>query len=154
VHVRRLSLRSQADLLELFKVQANRAAVEVVSDHVLSGLLDWTRWLLWFCGAVIALAWITGPYRSAVAVRRTAVAAGRATAGVATGAAGRVRDDDTVAWVVAHRQALQIAGLAVGFLVLLTVDLSWLAFLLLVGAVAAYELWLHRLGEPTVTPRS
>ena len=148
VLVRRLSLRTQADLLELFKVQTNRAAAEVTSDRVLSGLLDITRWLLIICVVVAAVALLTGPYRWAVALRRGVVSLGRGT----VGAAGRVRDEATLEWVVTHRQALQVAGLAVGFLMLLLFDLSWLGLLVLLGLVGALELWLARVGEESVAP--
>jgi hypothetical protein len=65
--------------------------------------------------------------------------------------AGQVRDEASVAWVVEHRQALQVAGLAIGFLLLLLLDLSWFGLLLLLGAVGALELWLSRVGEPSVS---
>jgi hypothetical protein len=148
VLVRRMSLRTQADLLELFRVEVNRAAVESVSDRVLSGLLDWTRWLLYLCGAVAAIALLTGPYRWAVTLRRSVVSLVTA----AGGAAGRVRDEATVEWARAHQQALQISGLVVGALILLLFNLSWLGFLLVVGLVAAFELWLARLSDRTITP--
>jgi hypothetical protein len=143
VLVRRLSLRSQADLLELFKVQANRAAAAAASDRVLSGLLDITRWMLIGLVVVAVVALLTGPYHWAVALRRGVVSLGRGTAG----AAGRVRDEATLEWVVTHRQALQVAGLVFGFLMLLLFNLSWFGFLLVLGLVVALELWLARLGK-------
>ena len=95
-----------------------------------------------------AVALLTGPYRWAVALRHGVVSLGRGTAGVA----GRVRDEETLEWVVTHRQALQVAGLGVGFLALLLFDLSWLGILLLIGLVGALELWLARVGEePTAS---
>jgi hypothetical protein len=151
VLVRRLSLRSQADLLELFQVEANRAAAETTTDQVLSGMLDITRWFLIFLAVVAAIALLTGPYRWAVALRRGVVSLGQGTAGMA---GKKMRDEATVAWVVANRQALQVGALIVGFLLLLLLNLSWLGLLLLLGAIGAVELWLSRVGEPSISSGS
>ena len=66
--------------------------------------------------------------------------------GVVNTASDSARQESTVIWIRAHREALQLAGAIVFVLLLLILDLSLLGFLLLGGLIALYELWLWRLG--------
>ncbi len=66
----------------------------------------------------------------------------------AVGAAVRRRPDEaTVAWVVAHRELLQLGGIVTGIVVLLMVNLSWLVLLLLALAIGGFELAVARIAE-------
>jgi hypothetical protein len=56
-------------------------------------------------------------------------------------------DDTTVAWLGAHREALQLGGIVVGIAVLLVVDLSWFGLLLLALVIGAFELAVARIAE-------
>jgi hypothetical protein len=67
---------------------------------------------------------------------------------VASTARDRGSDPGTVAWLVTHRDILQVAGVAVGLVLLWWLDLSWFGVLLLLGLVAGYELLLARLPPP------
>lgn len=137
--VRRVGLRTQSEVLDLIKVETNRLAVEVTSDQVLSGLLAITKWMLIACVVTAAVAAVTAPYPWAVSLRR-------ATAGHAALATAGQPGDPTAGWVIAHLTLLKVAGLVAAGLVLLVLSVSWLGLLVLAVLVAAYELWLARLG--------
>jgi hypothetical protein len=92
---------------------------------------------------IVAIALITGPYSWAITTRAKTSALAR---GVVNTASDSSRQESTVVWVRAHREAMQLGGAIVFVLLLLILDLSWLGFLLLGGLIAIYEIWLWRLG--------
>jgi len=112
-----------------------------------SSLFTATSWVLGIVLAVIVVAVLTGPYPWVVALRHRSVALARAAGGAATGAAGRAQDPATIAWVVDHKEALQIGTAVVGLLVLLWADLSWWGILFVLALVGAIELVVWRVAE-------
>jgi hypothetical protein len=146
VVVRRLGLRLEDDVVELVRPE-NRDAVQVVVGAFVSTLLDATAWVLGIAAVVAALAVVTGPYRWAGALRHGTASLARTSAAAVSGVVTRRPDESTVAWVGAHKDGLQVGGIAVGILLLLLVDLSWLGLLLLALAVGAFELVVGRIGQ-------
>jgi len=140
VLVRRLSLRIQEDLLNLVKVPENVPAVEIVTDRVVDPLRTGAEVVLWIAAAIAVIAVLTGPYPWVVSLRARV-------AGLARSLVATTRDQDTVVWVHAHRDALQWGGAGVGLLLLWFLDVSWLGFFVLVALVGAYELAVVRLAD-------
>jgi hypothetical protein len=132
----------------------NQAAARSVVDAVLSGLLNYTKWLLLIALVTLVISLITGPYPWAVTLRRWVKE-------VFTAIVGAAKDADTTAaatWIATHRDPMLLADAALVVLLLLVFDVSWLGFLViaLIGGVLAALVWRlsHRLApqEPTPTP--
>jgi hypothetical protein len=146
VVLRRLGLRLEDDVVELAEPQ-NQEAVAVVIGAFIDSLLDATAWILAIAALVAAVVVLTGPYRWAQALRRRTASLARAVAAAAGAVVSRRPDDTTVAWLGAHREALQLGGIVVGIAVLLVVDLSWFGLLLLALVIGAFELAVARIAE-------
>lgn len=147
VLLRRLGLRLEDDVVDVAKPD-NQDAVRVVVGAFVSSLLDATAWILAITVAVLAIALLTGPYRWARALRHGAASAGRVTGRAVSAAMTRSRDERTVEWVDAHRDALQLGAIALAVLVMLVADLSWLGLVLLALAVGGFELAVWRIAGP------
>lgn len=151
VVVRRVVLRFQEAIVAIPPSPEGRAAAEVVTDQLRSGLFDLTAALI-VVGLIIAVvALLTGPYGWAVALRRGVASVGHAV----WDAGGRMTTADTAGaalWIAAHRQALQIGGALLIVAVLLLVDLSWLWFWILLALLAGWELALWRLADHPTPP--
>jgi CheY-like chemotaxis protein len=149
VVLRRLTMRGEQELVDMAKVDVNRGAVQAVTDQVLAGFFSLTRLLILVGLAIVLLALVTGPYRWAVALRRRVVELWRAL--VEVGGRGREagRESPALAWIREHVALLQLGGAIVAVLVLLVVDLSWAAFLIVLALLALYELALWRLEPPS-----
>ena len=150
VVLRRLGLRLEDDVVELAEPE-NQEAVAVVVGAFIDSLLDATAWILAFAALVAAVALLTGPYRWARALRRRTVSLARAVAAAVGAAVSHRPDDASVAWLVAHREALQVGGIVAGIAVLLLFDLSWGGLLLLALAIGAFELAVARISEAPVS---
>ncbi len=142
--MRRAAITAQNQLLDLVRVKSNVGAVKATSDAILQGLFDGTRILLWGFVVLIALAWVTGSSEHARGFRRR-------TSSLATGLASSARergsDPATTAWVIAHRDALRIAGVVVAVAMLWWLSLSWFWVFVLLAVVGGYEVLLSRLDE-------
>jgi hypothetical protein len=128
-------------------VPENKDARRVIVHDVLRNFFGLTFWVLIGALVLLILALVTGPYawarkvrdgvgRSGVWVRNTAVELGQTVS-------GKARDEGTVRWINDHVDLLRIAGVVVVVLFLL-LGTSFLGFLVLVGLLALYQLWLHR----------
>jgi hypothetical protein len=145
VLLRRIGIRVEEEVVDLAKPE-NREAVGVVVGAFVDSLLDATAWILAFAALVAVVALLTGPYGWARALRRRIVSVVHAlAAAVRSAVTGRPDDEATVAWVVAHRELLQLGGIVVGIVVLLVVDLSWLGILLLALVIGGFELAVARI---------
>jgi hypothetical protein len=133
--IRRLGLRGQRELLDAIPNQTNRAAASAASDRFLEPLLAVTQTLLILLAVGAVLAVLTGPYPWAVRLRSRGSELVR-----------RVDGD----WVTGHQRELGIAGLAVVFVILLVVDVSFFG-LVVIGALVALGTILLRGG---ISPRS
>jgi hypothetical protein len=156
VLVRRAGIRLEHEVVELVKPE-NRDAVTVVVGAFVSSLLDATAWVLAIAALVVAVALLTGPYRWAVSLRHRVASIAGIVAGTvraaATGTGTGADEERRVAWLTAHRDALQVGGVVAAIVLLLAFDASWLGILVLVVLVAAYELVLWRLPpEPVASP--
>jgi hypothetical protein len=146
VILRRTMMWLQKDLINTGRPE-NKPARQVIVHQLLNGFFGMTVWLLWITLAVLVIAVITGPYRWAVRGRefvtnsaRSAVAWTRTGYGKATtGAAGS-------GWIPAHVDALRIAGVGVGLLLILVLSVSWVGLIIIVALVALWEFWLVRVG--------
>jgi hypothetical protein len=141
VLLRRAAFRIHDELVAAPPTEAGRDAIGAVADAFLAPLTTFAAWALAVAIAVGLVAWVSGPYASAVALRQRV----RSLWVTATSAAkDRARDDELVAWVRAHRNPLLIGGAGVGLALLWAADLSWLGLALVVAGVVAFELAVQR----------
>jgi hypothetical protein len=147
VVVRRLAMWVEDEVVELAQRPDGERALSAITDQVLGSFFSVTAIVIGVGLAIVAIALITGQYGWAVTARARTAALAR---GIATTASDPSRQESTVVWVRAHREALQLAGAIVFVLLLLFLDLSLLGFLLLGGLLALYEIWLARLGAGDV----
>jgi hypothetical protein len=118
-----------------------RDAVGVVVDALFGPLLTFALWALAVTGVVALAALLSGPYPWAVTARRRATdIAGR----LVSATSEKAQDEGTVRWVAAHRDGLLAGGVAVGLLLLWSLELSWLGLLLVVALIGAYALAVMR----------
>jgi hypothetical protein len=143
VVVRRLAMWVEDEVVALAQRPDGERALGAITDQVLGSFFAVTLIVIVVGLAIVAIALITGPYGWAVTARAKTSALAR---GVVNTASDSDRQESTVTWVRAHREALQLAGGIVFVLLLLILELSWLGFLLLGGLIALYEIWLVRLG--------
>ena len=143
VVVRRLVMRVQEDIVDLAR-EENRGAARVAVEEVLSSFFSNTQTILIIGLIVIALALATGPYEWAVSLRRKTR---ELAVGISSAIGTRAHDEATAIWIRGHRDALQLGGAIFAVLVLLFVDLSWIAFLMVIALVGVYELIVVRIGQ-------
>jgi hypothetical protein len=143
VVVRRLAMWVEDEVVALAQRPDGERALAAITDQVFGSLFSVTLIVIIVGLVIVAIALITGPYSWAVTTRAKTSALAR---GVVNTASDSSRQESTVVWVRAHREAMQLGGAIVFVLLLLILDLSWLGFLLLGGLIAIYEIWLWRLG--------
>lgn len=146
--MRRGAIRAQDQVLELVQVETNEPAVDAVTTAMFSGLFDGTRLLLWLVAIIIVVALVSGPGRRAVEVRRRV---GAAAVSLASAARDRSADPATTAWLLSHRDLLQVSVGALAVVALWWLDLSWLGVLVVLALAAAGIVLLARLPEPPDT---
>ena len=143
VVVRRLAMWAEDEVVALAQRPDGERALAAITDQVFGSLFAVTQIVIIVGLAIVAIALITGPYGWAVTARTKT---GALASGVVNTASDSAKQESTVIWIRAHREALQLAGGIVFVLLLLILDLSLLAFVLLGGLIGLYELWLVRLG--------
>jgi hypothetical protein len=143
VVVRRLVMWVENEVVDLAQRPDGESALTAITDQVFGSFFTVTTTVIVVGLVIVVIALITGPYGWAVSTRAKTVALAR---GVVNTASDSSRQESTVVWVRAHREALQLGGAIVFVLLFLILDLSWLGFLLLGGLIALYEIWLARLG--------
>jgi hypothetical protein len=148
VVTRRATFAIQDQVLELVRVEENRSAASVIVHALTDPFTDAAAVILWVVAIVALVAAVTGPYPWARRVRTTATDASRTVAGTV---GERVQDPATARWVVAHADALRIAGWVGGALLLWFVDLSWWTFVVVGGLVAAWQVALSRIAPDDVS---
>lgn len=116
-------------------------ALAVVIDALFGPLLDFALWALAVTAVVALVALVTGPYPWAVTSRRRATSIGGQ---LVSATSEKAQDEGTVRWVAAHRDGLLAGGVAVGLLLLWSLELSWLGLLLVVALIGAYALAVMR----------
>jgi hypothetical protein len=148
VLVRRVAILGRDSLFENVDTE-DFPSVRVLADELMSSLFRYTGVLLAIVLLVLLIALVTGPYPWAVALRRWIGDLGR---GIGAAVGGRpLPDTGRVRWVREHRDALMLAGAVLAVVLLLWVDLSWLAFVVVGVLLGLYELALWRLA-PTGVP--
>jgi hypothetical protein len=143
VVVRRLVMWVENEVVDLAQRPDGESALTAITDQVFGSFFTVTTTVIVVGLVIVVIALIAGPYGWAVSTRAKTVALAR---GVVNTASDSSRQESTVVWVRAHREALQLGGAIVFVLLFLILDLSWLGFLLLGGLIALYEIWLARLG--------
>ncbi|HUJ66391.1 MAG TPA: hypothetical protein VLX59_12685 [Acidimicrobiales bacterium] len=126
---------------------ADKAARHAILVHLFHAYFSISRWLLVGLVIVFVAAWVTGPYPWARSLRRLVSRYARDGWNLVVAVGGRARDDATIAWVRSHLDLLRVLGVAAAVLLLLILSVSWIGFLILAVLLAAYELWLHRIGQ-------
>jgi hypothetical protein len=149
VLIRRVGFRVQDEVATLPPRPAGQESASLAAEAFLKPLTTFGGWVLAGAIVVIVLAVLTGDYPWVVSLRCRATALWTQ-AVAATGE--RARDEATVAWITAHRDALLAAGGIVALVILWVADLSWLGLLLVLALVAAYEIAVYRVGTPPQTP--
>ncbi|HJS26114.1 MAG TPA: hypothetical protein VJ913_03195 [Actinomycetota bacterium] len=146
VLVRRLAILGRDSLFERVDTE-DFPSVRVLTDELMSSLFRYTGILLAIVLITLLIALVTGRYPWAVALRRWVADLGR---GIGAAVGGKpLPDTGRVRWVREHRDALMLAGGVLAVVLLLWVDLSWLAFVVVGVLVALYELALWRLAPAT-----
>ena len=133
--------------LENKGVPANKPARRAIFTHLFREYFSVSRWILIGLLLVFLIALVTGPYPWAITLRAKVAHFGREGRNVLGAAYGHAHDDATLAWVSSHLDLLRILGVALAVVLLLALSVSWIGFLIIVVLIAAYELWLHRLGQ-------
>ncbi len=148
VLVRRLAIIGRDQLFESVDTE-DFPSVRVLTEELMSSLFRYTGILLLIVLAVLLIALVTGPYPWAVALRRWVGDLGR---GIGAAVGGKpLPDTGRVRWIREHRDAMMLGGAVLAVALLLWVDLSWLAFVVVGLLLVLYELALWRLppaGEP------
>jgi hypothetical protein len=137
---RRIVLHEQSVLAS---AAHNPQLASTVLGDLLHGFFVLTAWVLGVALVVLVIALLSGPYRSAAAIRSSVRRAGRSIAGARSGGRRGV-----TAWMGSHAAGLQLAGAIVAGILLLIVSVSWLSFLIIAVLLAAYEIWLQRIKPP------
>ena len=142
VVVRRSIFSLDDEIVALPPTDAGRRAIADVVDAFLSPLTTFAAWTIGIAAVVAFVAWVTGPYRWAVAVRergsslvRTAVTSTSAHAG----------DRATQEWIGAHRDPVLVAVAFLGVVALWLLDLSWVGVVVVLAIVAASVVAVHRI---------
>ncbi len=144
VLMRRGAFRAQEQILDLVKVDANKPAVKAVTTAMFEGLYNGTRILLWLFGIIIVVALVTGPGRRASALRSRV---GSAAVSLASSARDKGGDPATAAWIVAHRDALQLGVGALAIVLLWWLNLGWFGILVVLAIAGVLIALLARLPE-------
>lgn len=142
VVVRRGIFALDDEIISLPPTAAGRDATAATVDSFLSPLTTFAAWTIGIAAAVAAVAWITGPYPWAVAVRTRGSSLAR-TAVSAT--ASRAGDRATQEWIRAHHDPLMALIAFLGVLALWILDLSLLGVLVVLALVAALLVAVHRI---------
>jgi hypothetical protein len=130
----------------------NKDARDAIISNVLRNFFHLTLWVLLGALVLLLVALVTGPYSWARRIR----AGGRRGAGwtrttaveLGQTVSGKARNEGTVRWINDHVDLLRIAGVVVVVLFLL-LGTSFLGFLVLVGLLVLYQIWLHRVHAQT-----
>ena len=149
VLIRRVGFRVQDEIALLPPRPAGQESASLAVEAFLKPLTTFGAWVLAGTIVVIVLAVLTGDYPWVVSLRRRAAALWTQ-AVAATGE--RARDETTVAWITAHRDALLAAGGILALVILWVADLSWLGLLLVLLLAAAYGIVVYRIGTPPEAP--
>jgi len=151
VLLRRVGFRLQDEVAALPPRAQGKEAARLAAESFVHPLTTFSAWVLAGAAIVALVAVLTGSYPWVVSLRRR-VAGLWTQAVAATGE--RARDETTVAWITAHRDALLAAGAAVALAILWFADLSWLGLLLVLAVVGGYAAVVYRIGTPPVPPES
>ena len=145
VLVRRIAFRVHDEVAALPPRPQGRESVGLALDAFLHPLTTFGAWVIAGALAVAAVAVVSADYPWLVAARRrTMVLLGQVVATTTE----RAHDEATVGWVTEHRDALLVAGGAVGVAILWWADLSWFGLLVLAVLAGAYALAVHRVARP------
>lgn len=147
VLIRRFSYRLEGDLLASVDGDENRAAVETVLDVFVDPLRAGCARILAGLGVIAAVVLVTAPYPWAVRLRQGVVRGARGAGEIIVSGTEGARDPKLAAWLRSHRDELRVAEVAVAFLALLVLNLSWLALLVLALAIGGLELFFARTRE-------
>ena len=144
VVLRRVSFALEDEVAALPPTSQGKSATAAAMTSFVDPLQTFALWSIWLALAVIVVAAVTGPYGWAVALRRRVTSFASL---VVSTTGERARDEPTLAWIAAHRDALLIGGAVAGLVLLWVLDVSWVGVLLIVALVAAFEAVVYRVAE-------
>ena len=128
----------RAQLVAQVPAGTYRNGVSAAITTVVATLRERGTQIVWLGVVIAVLAYLVGPGRFPVWLRRS-VAAGVRAAGRATARAVRLVGERGPGWVARHADPLRVAGVVVAVIAALVLS-SWTALLVLVVLLAAYEL--------------
>jgi hypothetical protein len=133
------SLRAvRSQLLAQVPTGTYRNGASAAVDTVVASLRQRGVQIIWVAALLTLIAYLVGPGRAPVWLRRT-VAAGARAAGRGLRRGGTFAIAHGPAWISRHRDPIRIAGVVVAGAVALVLS-SWTALLVAVLALAAYEI--------------
>ena len=144
VLIRRVGFRVQDEVAVLPPRPAGQQSAALAAEAFIKPLTTFGGWVIAGAVVVAVIAVLTADYPWVVSLRGRAAALW---AQAVTTTGERARDEATVAWVGAHRDALLAAGGAVGLVILWVADLSWFGLLVVLALVGAFELAVYRIGS-------
>jgi len=136
----------RAQLLEQVPAGLYQDGVAAALTTVFGGLRTRGEQIIWIGAALAVLGYLIGPGRGPTWLRRT-VASGARAAGRAIRAGVPAAAAHGPEWIAWHLDLLRIGGLVVGIVFALILS-SWAALLVIVVAVAAYEVLLTVAARP------
>lgn len=126
---------------------SNRAALQVILTQVLHLYFDLTAWLAVGLAAVVVVAALSGPYGWAEAIRRGLASVGRAGGALVAVGGARRAEGPVPTWVRRRLDLLRVAGVLVALVALVVIPDGWVGAVVVLALLAAYQLWLARLGS-------
>ena len=134
-----------SQLLDQIGDPQTAGAIEATLESVaatIRGLLNWT---IWIAVLVVLVAFLTGPSRPAVWIRRQVVGAFGAARSTSERLAGQAAE---TSWVAENLTGIRVGVLAVGVLAVLLLPVTWFWFLLIVALVGLVELGFAAVSPP------
>ncbi len=153
VVLRRVSFALEDEVAALPPTSQGKGAAAAAMSSFVDPLQTFALWSIWAALAIIVVAAVTGPYGWAVAVRRRVTSLASL---IVSSTGERARDEATLAWIAAHRDALLIGGAVAGLVLLWVLDVSWVGVLIILALVGVFEAIVYRVAErrrpPTPQP--
>lgn len=144
VLLRRVGFRLDDEVAALAPTAQGRAAVAVIANAFLAPLTTFALWSALVALIVGAVALVSGPYGWAGSLRHRSA---ELWTGAVSATSDRAKDEATVAWVGAHRDALLAIGAVAGVLLLWAANGSWFGLFVVIALVALYEAVVYRIAS-------
>lgn len=131
----------QDQIIGLIGNEARRAAATTTIENLVRSLRAITTTLVWVGLAIVAVAFLAGDSRVAVAVRRAAVSGAQRARTTGAAVVGRdpASSGPALPIVAEHRSAFRVGGVVATMLWLVVTDITWVKLALILLAFVAYQ---------------